>query len=73
MNDTTPRTADLVALAQATDDNGRVDLTAYQAQQLILLHQWIDGLDAKGLVHELTDSPAYANAEGRSQAGLLQD
>jgi hypothetical protein len=73
MNDTTPRTADLVALAQATDDNGRVDLTAYQAQRMILLHQSIDGLDAKGLVRELTDSPAYANAEGRSQIGPLLD
>jgi chemotaxis regulatin CheY-phosphate phosphatase CheZ len=67
MNDATPRTADLVALAQATDDNGRVDLTAYKAQWMILLHQSIDGLDAKSLVQELTDSPAYANAEGRSQ------
>jgi hypothetical protein len=71
MNDAKPRTADLVALAQATDDNGRVDLTAYQAQRMILLHQSIDGLDAKGLVRELTDSPAYANAEGRSQIGPL--
>jgi hypothetical protein len=73
MNDATPRTADLVALAQATDDNGRVDLTAYQAQRMILLHQSIDGVDAKGLVRELTDSPAYANAEGRSQLGPLLD
>jgi hypothetical protein len=73
MNDATPRTADLIALAQATDDNGRVDLTAYQAQRMILLHQSIDGLDAKGLVRELTDSPAYANAEGRSQIGPLLD
>jgi hypothetical protein len=38
---------------------------------MILLHQSIDGLDAKGLVRELVDSPAYANAEGRSQIGPL--
>jgi hypothetical protein len=73
MADSTPRTADLVALAQATDENGRVDLTAYQAQRMILLHQSIDGLDAKGLVRELVDSPAYANAEGRAQIGPLLD
>ena len=75
MNDTTrtPRTADLVALAQATDANGKVDLTAFQAQRLILLHQSIDGLDARGLVQELVSSPAYADPQGREQIGPLLD
>lgn len=68
MNDTshTGRTADLVALAHATDVNGHVDLTAYQAQRLILLHQSVDGLDARGLVADLTASPAYASTEGQA-------
>ena len=73
MNDTTrlSRTADLVALAQATDGYGNVDLTAFQAQRLILLHQSIDGLDARSLVVELVSSPAYADAQGRDQIGPL--
>jgi hypothetical protein len=41
------------------------------ALRIILLHQSIYGLDAKGLVRELIDSPAYASAAGRSQIGLL--
>lgn len=75
MNDTVrpPRTADLVALAHATDANGHVDLTAYEAQRLILLHQSVDGLDAKGLVGELVSSPAYASDKGREQIGPLLD
>ena len=75
MNDTTrlPRTADLVALSQATDANGKIDLTAYQAQRLILLHQSIDGLDARALVDELVSSPAYADPQGREQIGPLLD
>jgi len=75
MNDTphAGRTADLVALAQATDANGHVDLTAYQAQRLILLHQSVDGLDARGLVADLTASPAYASPEGQAQVGPLID
>lgn len=74
MNDThTGRTADLVALAQATDANGHVDLTAYQAQRLILLHQSVDGLDARGLVGDLIASPAYASPEGQAKVGPLID
>jgi hypothetical protein len=73
MNDTTrpPRTADLVALAQAADANGKVDLTAFQSQRLILLHQSIDGLDARALVDELVNSPAYAEQQGRERIGPL--
>ena len=73
MNDTSrpTRTADLVALAQATDAYGNIDLTAFQAQRLILLHQFIDGLDARSLVNELVSSPAYADPKGREQIGPL--
>lgn len=69
MADSKPRsrTAELVALAQATDANGHVDLTAYEAQRLILQHQSVDGLDAHGLVGELARSPAYADPEARGQ------
>jgi hypothetical protein len=38
---------------------------------LILLHQSVDGLDARSLVDELVSSPAYASAEGRDQIGPL--
>ncbi len=65
------RTAELVALAQATDASGNVDLTAYEAQRLILQHQAIDGLNAQGLVAELTGSPAYATEAGREQVRPL--
>jgi hypothetical protein len=65
------RTAELVALAQATDANGQVDLTAYEAQRLILQNQAIDGLDARGLVDDLVRSPAYATQAGRDQVQPL--
>jgi hypothetical protein len=66
-------TAELIALMQATGDDGLVDLTAFEAQRLILVHQSIDGLDAPALVNELTQSPAYADPRGREQIGPLLD
>lgn len=61
MNDTyrDPPAADLSALAQTVDANGNLDLTAYQAQRLILHYQSIDGLDAKRLVHDLATWQPY--------------
>ncbi|QXG50047.1 MULTISPECIES: hypothetical protein [Pseudomonas syringae group] len=64
MNDATrqTRSADIAALAQATDTSGNVDLTAYQAYRLIYSHS-IDGLDAKGVVNDIMRSPAYASEQ----------
>jgi phosphoribosyl-ATP pyrophosphohydrolase len=75
MNDATrqTRSADIAALAQATDANGQVDLTAYQAYRLIYSHQSVDGLDARGVVNDIVSSPAYATEQGREQVGSLVD
>lgn len=68
---TPSRTADMVALAQATDAHGNVDFTAYEAQRLILQHQSIEGMNASALVGALVSSPAYADPEAREQIGPL--
>lgn len=70
------RTAELVAQAlvtqaQVTDADGRAELTADEAQRLILQHPAIDELVARGLVVELTASPAYAAEAGRAQVRPL--
>lgn len=61
------RAAQLAALAVATDAQGHVDLTAFQAQLLIQQHQSIDGLDAPSLARTLAGSPAMARPDGREQ------
>lgn len=61
------RAAELAALAVATDAQGNVDLTAFQAQLLIQQHQSIDGLDAPALAQSLADSPAMGRPDGRDQ------
>ncbi len=63
----------MAALAKATDANGNVDLTAFEAQRLIYRHESIDGLDANALVRELTGSAAYASQEGKEQMQPLLD
>lgn len=63
--------AGIMALAQATDDAGNVDLTDFEARRLILMHQGAGGLDATGLVAEITGSRAYADPAGREQVGPL--
>ena len=75
MNDLarTTRSSDLAALAKATDANGNVDLTAFEAQRLIYRHESIDGLDAKALVRDLTGSSAYATPGGKEQVQPLLD
>lgn len=75
MNDParTSRSAELAALAKATDANGNVDLTAFEAQRLIYRHESIDGLDANALVRDLTGSAAYASQEGKEQMQPLLD
>ncbi|MGV7183815.1 XVIPCD domain-containing protein [Xanthomonas axonopodis] len=75
MNDATrqTRSSDIAALSQATDANGQVDLTAYQAYRLIYSHQSVDGLDAKGVVNAIVSSPVYATEQGREQVGSLVD
>lgn len=65
--------ADLAALAMATDANGQVDLTALEAHRLILSNQTIQGLDAQGLVTSITRSPSYADPKGREEVGTLID
>ena len=61
------RAAQLAALAVATDAQGHVDLTAFQAQLLIQQHQSIDGLDAPSLARTLAGSPAMARPDGCEQ------
>ncbi|KGT84314.1 hypothetical protein OC00_09060, partial [Xanthomonas vasicola] len=61
MPNRTSNSADLAALAMATDANGQVDLTALEAHRLILNNQTIQGLDAQGLVNSITRSPACAD------------
>ncbi|WP_416057811.1 XVIPCD domain-containing protein [Stenotrophomonas maltophilia] len=75
MNDATrhTRSSDIAALANATDPNGNVDLTAYQAYRLIYSHQSVDGLDAIGVVNEIVASSVYATEKGRGQVGSLID
>lgn len=75
MNDParTSSSAELAALAKATDANGNVDLTAFEAQRLIYRHESIDGLDANALVRDLTGSAAYASQEGKEQMQPLLD
>jgi hypothetical protein len=75
MNDParTPRSSDLAALAKATDANGNVDLTAFEAQRLIYRHESVNGLDAKGLVRDLASSAAYATPGGKEQMQPLLD
>jgi hypothetical protein len=75
MNDParTPRGRDLAALAKATDANGNVDLTAFEAQRLIYRHESIDGLDAKALVRDLSRSAAYGTPGGKEQMQPLLD
>lgn len=65
--------ADLAALAMATDANGQVDLTALEAHRLILNNQTVQGLDAQGLVNSITRSPAHADPKGREEVGTLID
>ncbi|MDO5609866.1 MAG: hypothetical protein Q4G62_03660, partial [Pseudomonadota bacterium] len=72
MNDSPPRRRiELAALAAATGPDGQVDLTAYEAQRLLLRHQSLDGINAPALVAELTRSPAYQTEQGRQQVGPL--
>lgn len=42
--------ADALALLSATDENGGVDLFAFEAQRLIFANEKIGGIDAKGLM-----------------------
>jgi hypothetical protein len=67
------RSADLAALAMATDANGQVDLTALEAHRLILSNQTVQGVDAQGLFNSITQSPAYADPKGREQVGQVID
>lgn len=66
-------TQDLAALAAATDAQGRVDLTRFQAERMVLAHHTIDGLDVESLVREMISSPAYRDERGRAQVGTLID
>lgn len=59
-SDSRPHTADVAALAAATDAAGNVNALAYEAQRLILRHQGIGGIDAPGLAGALRDSPGLA-------------
>lgn len=72
MNDRT-RNIELAALAAATDANGNVDLTRFEAQRLILQHQSIDGTNADAVVREIAASPAFSRPDGKEQARSLLD
>lgn len=72
MNDRT-RNIELAALASATDANGHVDLTRFEAQRLILQNQSIDGVDADAVVRQIVASPAFSRPDGKEQARPLLD
>lgn len=72
MNDRT-RNIELAALAAATDTNGNVDLTRFEAQRLILANQSIDGIDANAVVRQIIASPSFARPGGPEQAQPLLD
>lgn len=70
MNDRT-RTIELAALAAATDADGTIDFTRFEAQRLILQHQSIDGVDARGIVRQIEAAPAFTQEGGKEQARPL--
>lgn len=72
MNDR-KRNIELAALAAATDINGNVDLTRFEAQRLILENQSIDGADANGIVRQIVASTGFSRPDGKEQARPLLD
>jgi Holliday junction resolvase-like predicted endonuclease len=51
--------ADTLAMLSATDEQGRVDPLAFEAQRLILRHEGLGGIDAKGLVNGMLSTSSY--------------
>jgi hypothetical protein len=51
--------ADALALLSATDDQGRIDPLAFEAQRQIFANEKIGGIDAKGLLIGMTGSSLY--------------
>jgi Holliday junction resolvase-like predicted endonuclease len=52
--------ADALALLSATDDQGRVDPIAFEAQRLILRNEGLGSVNAKGLVHGMLSTSSYS-------------
>ena len=65
--------ADVAALLHATNENGRVDPLAYEAQRLILRNQTLGGIDADRLVNDMAVVLAFKEDQGKSRyAPLIQ-
>jgi len=56
---TSLKTTEAAALVAATDQNGRIDPVAYEAQRLILENQRMGTIDATALVRNLERSPGF--------------
>jgi hypothetical protein len=52
--------ADALALLSASDNQGRIDERAFEAQRLIFQHEKIGGIDAIGLVNGMTRLTSYS-------------
>ena len=58
-------TVEIAALIAATDRDGRVDPTRYEAERLILENMRIGGVDAETLTRAIPSSPAFENDRER--------
>jgi hypothetical protein len=61
-------TVEIAALIAATDKDGRVDPTRYEAERLILENMRIGGIDADALASSIPSSPAFE----QDRDGLLR-
>jgi hypothetical protein len=52
--------ADTLALLSATDDKGRVDPVAFEAQRLIFANEKIGAVDARGLMNSMVSASSYS-------------
>lgn len=66
------RTIEVAALIAATDRDGRVDQTRYEAERLILENQRIGGIDADALARAIPASPAFARDKERLIDTIIQ-
>lgn len=65
--------ADIAALLHATDENGRVDPLAYEAQRLVLHNRTLSGIEAERLVEDMVTSPAFRDDDGKPEFKPLID
>ncbi|MGO1000842.1 XVIPCD domain-containing protein [Lysobacter sp. CA196] len=61
----------MAALLAATDEQGRVDQLAYEAERLILHNRRVGGVDAAGLVNDLQRSPGFRQFDRDAFLGAI--